>query len=67
MKTAKIDKKIQNNNHNYQDFGLSTTTSQRKRKFGKINCCFVIATRPREVIKQQMEDYLAWKRNKDNN
>lgn len=66
MKAEKIDKKIQNNNHSCQDFGLSVITSQRKRKFGKVNCCFVIAARPREVIKQQIENYLTWKRNKDN-
>lgn len=64
METTKIHKNSKNNDHNCQDFGLSTITSQRKRKFGKVNCCFVIAARPREIIKQQIEDYLTWKENK---
>lgn len=66
MKPAKMHKNSKNNDYNCQDFGLSTVTSQRKRKFGKVNCCFVIAVRPREIIEQQMENYLTWKRNKNN-
>lgn len=62
MKTKENVKKSELSDHNYQSFGLSTITSQRKRKFGKTNCCFVIAAKPREAIKQQMENYLDWKR-----
>lgn len=61
MKTTESVKKSELSNHNITEFGLSTTTSHRKIKFGKINCCFVIAARPREVINQQMKDYLNWK------
>lgn len=61
MKTIKSVKKSELSDHNVTEFGLSTTTSHRKMKFGKTNCCFVIAARPREVINQQIKNYLDWK------